>query len=70
VIDPYTHQSQAIWPAATCTLAYRLKNGNTPYASLSGTTLTLASTQPTEVGTYSITVEAYYATYVDTVAPT
>jgi len=69
-IDIYTHAFAAQLPPTSCTLAYRIKGGNTSYASLSGTTLTLASILPADVDSHSITIEAYYATYIDSVAPT
>jgi len=35
-IDPYSHQFEASWPAGSCVVAYRIKGGDTSYASLSG----------------------------------
>jgi len=62
-IDQYNHDYTAAWPTGNCGIGYRIKGGDTPYASLTGTTLTLAPSSLGDIGVHSITIEAFYETY-------
>ena len=68
-IDLYTHFYEADWPTDNCGIGYRIKGGDTPYASLTGTTLTLAPSSLGDVGVHSMMIEAYFETYKGSVAP-
>jgi len=63
-LPSYSHQYKSTWDASgipyTCTIAYRLEPGSSPLVSLTGSTLKLTTNDPTQVGSHTATITAFF----------
>jgi len=63
-LPTYSHQFKSTWDTSgvpySCPIVYRLEAGSSPLVSLTGSTLTLTTDDPSQVGSHTATITAFF----------
>jgi len=67
----FTHQHETIWPTGSCIVKSRIEGGETTWAHFWDPTqmLTISSAYPSDVGTHSLTMTAFYSSWAEPTPP-